>query len=387
MDLQTAKVANIYTKAIERIKHTEASSLLGAIFLGILGEFPGGNTLSSIISWCKDKKKAEQLDKRLHDLNEELYAFKTEIENKVNKISGSRLTMPDVHLFGLALETGKYYYKLRDMRELFSTLISKLFDVEMYKAIHPSYIEIIKQLSPLDAKLLTEFRPRTDIYSPITSYDAPIQRATRGEDGLWRDINDNILHVDENGNPQFSPADITNISIEIGQPVGHNYPEVIMPVVSYYFAKGNERRLIQNNIIPTNISNDDALVSSSITNLERLGLIKINYGTGKLKNENAYDFSLKRPSYLRWAEFNTSNNALMSGMRGHAIMPGQYDRIDVEKGIAQLTQFGYNFITVCVLEEEYEIYALCAKISNQSHAEDSNGYKSTASNVTNVDTA
>ena len=34
------------------------------------------------------------------------------------------------------------------------------------------------------------------------------------------------------------------------------------------------------------------------------------------------------------------------------IWGGQYNEIKVEKGIVRLTQFGYNFIKVCVLEKE-----------------------------------
>lgn len=42
----------------------------------------------------------------------------------------------------------------------------------------------------------------------------------------------------------------------------------------------------------------------------------------------------------------------MRAIRGNTFWGGQYNKIQVEKGIVRLTQFGYNFIKVCVLESE-----------------------------------
>ena len=351
MSLDSTEITKIDTQKFDVITRTESSSLLGAVFLGFLGEFPGGSTLSSIIGWKNDKKQAEQLDNRLHELNAELYAFKKEIEDKVNKILESRLTMPHMHLFGLALESAKYYYKQNDMRKLFANLIAKLFDAEMYKVLHPAYIEIIKQLSPLDAKLLAEFRPKTP--QRIGMSVSMKRYIVKDGRNIRVDNDDNeIADVDE-GPPPILDDD--------SQLIGYSFPKVVKPLVSYLIVDkaSKNTEFLQDNVVKTDVTSDITLISASVTNLVRLGLIEIDFGmTARVKDgsNDVYKCFLEKPLLPNWQELSVHPLLRVIQVAG---LPNNYDAIsetkslELRKGVAQLTQFGFNFISACVIESEF----------------------------------
>lgn len=71
--------------------------------------------------------------------------------------------------------------------------------------------------------------------------------------------------------------------------------------------------------------------------------------------ESSYEYSLQHPFYIEWKEFNENkeNKAMLRWVRGNVVLPGRYEQIEIEKGIARLTQFGYDFISACVIEEEF----------------------------------
>ena len=296
--------------------------------------------LDNDVSKQLEEKLRTAFDEQLRFVDEKMYNFLIGLEEKCSKIPEDRLVKPPAYIIGPALETSKYYYEQDDLRNMFTNLIANLFDIQMYRAIHPAYIEIIKQLSPLDAKLLADFRPKTANYM----YMGTPEIHYFDKDGKRIDENGNLLPEVER-TPDFKmPKDL--------KPSYYTFPETIKPMVSYWLSRANERLLIQNNVIKTDVEDDVTSISASITNLERLGLIETSYGMGIIKESN-YDFSLAHPFYLEWQEFNdTPNNVLtFRFVRGNMIAPGQYEKIDIQKGIARLTQFGYNFSSACVIEE------------------------------------
>ena len=51
-------------------------------------------------------------------------------------------------------------------------------------------------------------------------------------------------------------------------------------------------------------------------------------------------------------DVNPDGHVSVRTVRGNPIWGGYYKEIRVEKGLARLTPLGYDFIKVCVLEEE-----------------------------------
>ncbi|MCH4825767.1 DUF4393 domain-containing protein [Planococcus halocryophilus] len=108
-------------------------------------------------------------------------ADKKRIENEYNinhyrSILGSmllnipeeNLQEPQMSIVGPALEASKYYIEEEKLRKMFAKVIAASMDKTKSENVHHSFVEIIKQLSPLDAKNISLFKT-THTY-PIAMY-------------------------------------------------------------------------------------------------------------------------------------------------------------------------------------------------------------------------
>jgi hypothetical protein len=84
--------------------------------------------------------------------------FKKQICLKIENISQENLIEPKISIVGPLIEASKFYSEEIYYREMFSNLLAAACDKKNIQKIHPSFVEILKQLSPLDAKLLSMFK-------------------------------------------------------------------------------------------------------------------------------------------------------------------------------------------------------------------------------------
>lgn len=87
-----------------------------------------------------------------HQLNYQDYVNRT--SKKLNDIPINKLIEPPLNIIGPAIEASKYYIDSEYLREFFANLIAASMNNDKIKDVHPSYVEIIKQISPDEAKLL-----------------------------------------------------------------------------------------------------------------------------------------------------------------------------------------------------------------------------------------
>ena len=81
--------------------------------------------------------------------------FKKSLVQNVQSIPPEHLQEPSLSIIGPALEASKFYFK--DVREFFSKLIANSMDNRFNTKIHSSYVEIIKQMTSLDARNISLF--------------------------------------------------------------------------------------------------------------------------------------------------------------------------------------------------------------------------------------
>ncbi|MGG0759175.1 DUF4393 domain-containing protein [Bacillus paramycoides] len=127
-----------------------------------------GNTLSSIwtIAFGGIDIYAEKAQlKRVYALNQ----FKEELEQAVSSIPEENIVEPPLHIVGPSLEASKYYFENDVLRKMFANLIASSINVKTITKAHPSFVEIIKQLSPLNATNLKLFKENPRY--PIVQYD------------------------------------------------------------------------------------------------------------------------------------------------------------------------------------------------------------------------
>lgn len=84
--------------------------------------------------------------------------FKSELNEKINSIPKENIKEPDFQTAALALDASKYCLESDELRNMFANLISSTMDTRLCSQAHPSFAEIIKQMSPLDAQNLALFK-------------------------------------------------------------------------------------------------------------------------------------------------------------------------------------------------------------------------------------
>ena len=153
--------------------------------------------------------------------------FLKDIVTEVSNIPIDQRQEPKLSVLGPALEASKYYIDDEELRMLFAKLIAASMDNSKNEVLQPAFVEIIKQMSPIDAKNLINLYDIKDKQNPI-------------------------------------------VSIILESKDSKNYKEVF----DHFYIE--------------NIGNiSHVRVASSLLNLKRLGLIEINYGVF-LSDENRY---------------------------------------------------------------------------------------------------
>lgn len=83
-----------------------------------------------------------------------LQKYKREIEDEINKICVPYSQGVDLQVVGQALEASKYCIEEKELRAMFAKLIASSMDENKHGLVHPSYAEIIRQISADEAKIL-----------------------------------------------------------------------------------------------------------------------------------------------------------------------------------------------------------------------------------------
>lgn len=119
-----------------------------------------GNTLASLwditFGWI-DNADQKIKYKRLQSLR----AFKDSIESGVSNIPPENLCEPKISIIGPAFEASKYYFEESSLREMFAKLIVNSMNISTKSVVQNSFVEIIKQLSPTDAEIISYFKERS----------------------------------------------------------------------------------------------------------------------------------------------------------------------------------------------------------------------------------
>lgn len=196
------------------------------------------------IDYLNEKSKL----KRQFNLSE----FRIQLESKINEIPRENFIEPEISKVGPALEASKYYFEEEEIRTMFANLIASSMDYRKVNEVYPSFSEIIKQMSKLDAENLKI------IYKTLTK-----------------------------------DSKICQIKIPI---------------------KSGGFRTIFTNVFIDNINNKDYKSnSSSISNLSRLGLIDISYSQFYVDEDIYREFEesyIFQQALLIQEEYNTNHNFL-----------------------------------------------------------------------------
>lgn len=113
-----------------------------------------GNTLShgwqgmtvSIETWY---------GRKMIDRDQNLKLYKENIEKDLSNISEENLQEPKMNILGPVFDASTYYFEEEQYRIMFSKLIASSCDKSKNSVVHPAFVEFIKQMTPLEGKILS----------------------------------------------------------------------------------------------------------------------------------------------------------------------------------------------------------------------------------------
>lgn len=89
-------------------------------------------------------------------INKNIEKYSKEINHEIDKIPSEKINPnPDISIIGPALEASKFYVGKEESRKMFAKLIAAELNIETADKVHHSFVDIIKQMSSNDARLLT----------------------------------------------------------------------------------------------------------------------------------------------------------------------------------------------------------------------------------------
>lgn len=236
-----------------------------------------------------------------------LEKFSQSLEDKVSKIPEESIQEPPINIVGPAIESSKFHMGEYEIREMFAQLIASSMTRSRTSDIHPSFVEIIKMLSPLDAR--------------------------------------NLKHLQQQGKNQ----PIVNIKTTFIHNNGF-----VLDYKHVFFIHDNNFELEKQEL--------------SIDNLMRLKLVDVSY-TEHLTNAEVYKKYELLPSYIELEKKYKKENdyldeVLQSLEAGNYIQSATMSedeknkekeqiekkrlRVDIGKGVINLTSFGSAFCRVCL---------------------------------------
>lgn len=249
----------------------EAASPLAQSVGNTLSDLWGLSIGSHVSLWAQKQKFKQQ---------ENLKNYIELVENKTQEIPEEFLKEPELHIVGPAIEASKYYIESELLREMFANLIASSIDSRKTNITHPSFVEVIKQLSPLDAQNLKSFGNRANF--PIVNYVHTIEL---GQAILYHDIFLENPHVTDLQQISISMKNLERLGI-----VSISYAENFLPADYDKFYKNevylgwkahfNNTKEVTTEDITENIPEDirkilystrDIIVEKGIVNLTSFG--------------------------------------------------------------------------------------------------------------------
>lgn len=88
------------------------------------------------------------------------------VREKAEKIPEEKLTEPEPYVAIPAVQQLSYCYDSEVLREMYANLLVSSMNTDTKQAVHPSFVDIIKQLTPDEAKLLKSIKNNTS-YIPL----------------------------------------------------------------------------------------------------------------------------------------------------------------------------------------------------------------------------
>ncbi len=110
----------------------------------------------------------------------------TSVSKKLENVPTENIVQPNPVVAVPAIEALRYTGHDETLREMYANLLANAIDVSTQENAHPSFVEIIKQLSPKEALLLKWLSEKEDYPEVCTAYSRQTVRSGWGHVDGWR---------------------------------------------------------------------------------------------------------------------------------------------------------------------------------------------------------
>lgn len=76
------------------------------------------------------------------------------LEHKLENVDPEKIVTPEAYVAVPAIQSISYSMDSEELRNLYANLLAKAMNIDTKDQVHPAFVEIIKQMSPIDAKTL-----------------------------------------------------------------------------------------------------------------------------------------------------------------------------------------------------------------------------------------
>lgn len=216
------------------------------------------------------------------------------LAKKLESTDSHKIVAPEPYIAVPAIQAISYSMDHKGIRDMYASLLAKAMNSDFRDDVHPAFVDIIKQLSPSDAQF---FRYLSD------ASQIPICKVRHQYRLIYLDT---LSKLSEDANDIDDSSPFTDLE---------------------YFGKD-----LASDFVITNIDDiTDQQISLSLSNLTRLGMISINYGSAMDQSE--YEPFTKLPKvqvlFDRYPNDNETKTVIVMGT-------------------CELTTLGKQFASICL---------------------------------------
>lgn len=267
-----------------------------------------GQALDDMMTLVGFEKLHEVAEKKRAKRDQNIKDYKNSIATEISKIPEENIQEPPLSIVGPALEASKFYIEEEDLRDMFAKLIAGSMDASKSSLSHPSFVEIIKQMSPQDAKLIKQISKNGIAFGNI-SCSTPLPEFPKYPE--HEEIKSEIRRLNQ-------------------IPKLPEFPD---------FESGSHF-LIQENFFISDEFPDYLSNSVSISSLSRLGLLRLV--DLEAKDKTVYNDLIKKFEHFTQSDFMENERLKLESMSG--------DKLEyrLEKKSLLLSPLGMAFAVVCL---------------------------------------
>ena len=100
-----------------------------------------------------------------------LEAFEEDLKKKLEEVPQDNLQVPPTYIAGPILESLRYAYDEEELREMYEAMLSSAMDDRKAHKVHRSYVDAVSQMEPLDAVVLQEIYKMNGLVSAHINFN------------------------------------------------------------------------------------------------------------------------------------------------------------------------------------------------------------------------